>query len=114
MAGLIGERKGKYISHGEFDRPTRLLPKPILEITKHIQLHKTHAAGLLCLFENRRRWLRVHEVDKRRMRLSGSGGSSGWWLLLGLGLRCSWNVLGGLGLLLGGISSRGLGLVAVR
>jgi hypothetical protein len=40
----IQESKGKHISHGEFDHPTRSLLKPIFEITGHIQLRRTLAA----------------------------------------------------------------------
>lgn len=36
IALVIEERK--HINHGEFDRPTCSLPKPIFEITEHIQL----------------------------------------------------------------------------
>ena len=35
-APVIEERK--HISHGEFDLPTRSLPKLIFDITEHIQL----------------------------------------------------------------------------
>jgi hypothetical protein len=41
---VIQESKGKHISHGEFDHPTRSLVKPIFEITGHIQLRRTLAA----------------------------------------------------------------------
>jgi len=34
---LVIEEK-KHINHGEFDRPTCSLPKPIFEITEHIPL----------------------------------------------------------------------------
>jgi len=41
---VIQESKGKHISHGEFDHPTRSLLKPIFKITGHIQLRRTLAA----------------------------------------------------------------------
>lgn len=41
---VLQESKGKHISHGEFDYPTRSLLKPIFEMTGHTQLRRTLAA----------------------------------------------------------------------